>query len=363
MAIVECCNQLSKGNGLEGIPNILTKGKKIPGSVQISPPIDLDSLPYTDFTIYDRRAFLRAKDGRRYITANVELDRGCPYSCSFCSAPSLRTVYREHGNCYYRRKSPERIVRELANMCEKIRPEYVNLCSETLLARPLEELKALAELYVKDIGLPFWCQTRPETVTEEKVSVLSWMGCHHIQMGIESGNEAFRKNILNRCYTNKRVLDACKAFRKAGLRFTTNNMIGLPGETREMIFDTIQLNRSVRPYNVKVYMFSPYYGTALHDYCLKNGYLNRDLCFGRFSNGVELNGQPLTMDQYRGLHRTFPLYVTLPRKEFDRIQVAERIDTKGDQMFKELKEEYLDGFFQDEGRTLGGSEIAMETEI
>jgi radical SAM superfamily enzyme YgiQ (UPF0313 family) len=359
-AIVECCQRLSVGKGLRGIPNILTKDDVNQSIVMINSPVELDSLPYADFSIFDKRAFLRAKDGRRYITANVELDRGCPYSCSFCSAPALKAVYKEHGSCYYRRKSPERVVRELADLCEKIRPEYVNLCAETLLARPLEELEILSDLYVEKINLPFWCQTRPETVTDQKVSVLSRMGCHHIQMGVENGNEVFRSRVLNRDYSNMRVIDACESFRRAGLRFTTNNMIGLPGETRELIFETIDLNRALRPYNVKVYMFSPYRGTSLHNHCLKNGHIKDDLSYGRFSDGVELCGQPLTLAQYRGLHRTFPLYVTLPKDEYDRIREAERLDPDGDRMFMRLKVEYLEAFFQDNENDLGRDHVVDE---
>ena len=53
-----------------------------------------------------------------------------------------------------------------------------------------------------EIGLPFWIQTRPETLTDYKVKRLSEVGLHRISFGIEHGNEGFRVKYLNREWKN-----------------------------------------------------------------------------------------------------------------------------------------------------------------
>ena len=68
--------------------------------------------------------------------------------------------------------------------------------ADTFLAYNAKEFDEFCEMY-KEINLPFWMQTRPETVTEEKIKKLQKVGLHRMAFGPEHGNEEFRKKILN----------------------------------------------------------------------------------------------------------------------------------------------------------------------
>ncbi len=158
---------------------------------------------------------------------HVEIDRGCPYNCTYCEAPHLRNLFRDEGaGTYYRSKSIDRIIEEMCHLKEKYKPDYVNFNSETFLAKSISRLKEFAEEYKKHIGLPFWCQTRPETVTEEKIKILKDMNCQNTQFGIEHGNEDFRTKVLGRRYTNEQMLEAFKIVEKYKISYTVNNIIG-----------------------------------------------------------------------------------------------------------------------------------------
>ena len=228
-ALVQLCSHMCVGRDIANIPNIWLRknGQIIRNSLR--PPVNLDDLPFVDFDVFDESRLGRPMHGRVFRMLHVELDRGCPYSCTYCEAPVIRKKYKDHTNCqYYRQKSPERIIAEMKHLKEKYNPDYIDFNSESFLAKDSKSLKELARQYKKEIDLPFWCQSRPETVTEEKLAILKDMGCSDLQYGIEHGNEQFRREMLNRNVSNERMLQACLLTERSGIPYTVNNIIGFP---------------------------------------------------------------------------------------------------------------------------------------
>ena len=92
----------------------------------------------------------------------------------------------------------------------------------------------------------------------------------------ESGNDYMRKNVYGRNVARQVMVDGFKNFREAGINTTALNIIGGPYETREQIFDTIQLNRELKANDKLVSIFQPFKGTALRDLCIKGGFISKD---------------------------------------------------------------------------------------
>ena len=193
--------------------------------------------------------------------------------------------------------------------------------------------------------MPFWCQSRPETVTEEKIKILKEMNCKNLQFGIEQGNEEFRAGVLKRHYTNKQMVEAFKIVEKHGIQYTVNNIIGFPDETRELIFDTINVNRQINPTTINCYFFTPYRGTYLRQYCVEKGYLDKDADVHQLLDGAELRMGSITYHELKGLQRTFPLYSKMPESEFDKIRIAEKFDEEGNRVFQQLRKVYYERYF------------------
>lgn len=345
-AFVDLCSALAKGGDAAAIPNIWAR--KDGGVVRnpMRPLTDLDSLPYIDYDVFDPKRLYRPMQGKLFAMAHVELDRGCPYDCTYCEAPALRKLYQAQGcGTYLRRKGPERAIAEIKHLVRKYKAEYINFNAESFLAKPVEELREFARLY-REVGLPFWCQSRPETVTEEKVRILKEMGCSNLQFGIEHGNEEFRARILNRRHSNARMLEAFRIVEKAGIAYTVNNIIGFPDETRELVFDTIRFNRQINPATMNCYMFTPYHGTALHKYCVDKGYLDRKAKVHQLLDAAPLKMDSISYRELQGLQRTFSLYARFPEEMFDQIRAAERFDAEGNAMFEKLKKMYHEKYFR-----------------
>jgi len=344
-AIIELCQRISKKENYSNVKNLWVKrGSQIIKN-PLRPLTDINKLPYIDYDIWDKERLGRPMFGKIYTMIHVEMDRGCPNNCTYCGAPQLKKIFQEKGcGLYYRRKDIDRLIEEIKYLVKRYNPDYVNFNSETFLAKPLEELQEFAEKY-QEIGLPFWCQTRPETVTEEKIKILKEMNCEALQFGIEHGNEEFRKRILNRSGSNQQMLEGLKIVEKYGIPYTVNNIIGFPDETRDLIFDTVEFNRELNPRTINCYLFVPYKGTTLYQYCIQEGYLDKNAKVHNLTDSVKLNMASISYEELKGLQRTFPLYVKFPKTEWDKIKRAEKFDEEGDGIFEELSKVYREKYF------------------
>jgi radical SAM superfamily enzyme YgiQ (UPF0313 family) len=305
---------------------------------------DISALPYLDFTIYEKERFYRAMQGVVYRMLPVETSRGCPYACTYCSAARLKEIYRSRG-IYYRRKSVERIIDEVKFYKGRYDLNYVYFTSESFLSMSDEEFSRFVSLY-KDIRLPFWCQTRPETIREDRIKMLEDINCERMTVGIECGDESIRRNLLNRHVSNETILKAFDILGRSSIPVSVNNIIGLPDETRDNVFDTIRLNRLIKADAISVFVFTPFRGTRLRQYCVEKGYIPPDVYSGDNRKRSVLTMPTLSQDEIRGLLRTFPLYVKFPPEDYKTIELAERFDEKGNAAFRRLSERYKKEYFK-----------------
>ena len=346
-ALVEVCMKIRNGAEINNINNLWVK---IDGRIYkngLGTLTDINTLPYEDFNIFEEQRFFRPMQGKIYRMIPVTIDRGCPFSCSFCAAPFQRELYRDSKlRNYFRVKRLDRVMTELKFYIEKYNPDYIYFNSETFFARGEKGIKGFAKQYSKSVGLPFWCQTRVETITEEKVRMLKDMNCDRISIGLEHGNEEFRRKMLRKGFTNRQVIDAFKILEKWQIPVTVNNIIGFPDETRELVFDTIRLNRSIKADSINAYFFMPYSGTPLRQYCIEKGYLQSNAKTDSLMRRSILNMPQFPPDQIKGLVRTFPLYVKMPESYFERIRIAEKLNGEGNEAFSELREIYFNEYFK-----------------
>ena len=202
----------------------------------------------------------------------------------------------------------------------------------------------------KDIRLPFWCQTRPETLTPDRLRALERMGCRDMSLGIEHGNEQFRRTVVRREYTNQDLERYFSLLQSTPIRVSVNNIVGMPTETRELTWDTILMNRKIQHvlYSANAFHFVPYHGTPLRELALKLGYISDDTTLTSITKDTVLNMPQYTREQIKGVVRTFTLYMRYPEDEYPRIAIAEKLDDEGNKMFGELQQEFQERYFMGE---------------
>ncbi len=336
LTIAELAEKLSKKQPVNDIAGLWAKeGETIYRSKQ-GELVDVNNMCIPKFDGFAPERIYRAMAGKIYRMVPIEISRGCPYQCTYCSAPMYQKTFQKLGR-WLRYKTIDTIMKEIDYYVSEYDAEYFYMISETFLAMTPEERQEFYTRYSK-YNIPFWFNTRPETITEYDMKCLEAVGCHRISIGIESGNYQFRRTLLKRDYTNETVIKAIEIVKKTKIQVSVNNMLGFPDETREMVFDTIELNRQFHADSHSISIFQPFRGTELFNYAVKKGYWDpAKLCTDSFSVPV-LNMPTMSKEEIKGLYRTFNLYLNMDKSMWSKIRDAERQDKEGDKAFAELKE-------------------------
>lgn len=272
-AIVDVCNAIAAGKSLRSISNLWVKenGKLIKNHLR--PLINMDDVPEQNWEHFDKRHLYRAYQGKIYRNGSFEFARGCMKVCLFCVAPELRNVQKNLGS-YHRFKSPERVIKEIIEKVKKYNLNLIHFGDTNFLSgMKYEILDTFAKLYKKHVDLPFLIQSGAETINEEKMKLLKYAGCDNISIGVESGSERVRNQIIHKYVSKDRIVETFRLGRKYKIRMTANYMFGLPDETEEDILETINFNRLVNPPAIAAFYFTPFIGTELYNTSLKKGYI------------------------------------------------------------------------------------------
>jgi anaerobic magnesium-protoporphyrin IX monomethyl ester cyclase len=261
-ATLELVEALEAAGPTDRIANIWRRGGARPA---LRPPYAaLDDLPFVARDLLDEPAG----------TVHMATQRGCPFPCTYCAARIYRDLYEEVGR-YGSRRSHENVLQELRELQDRGLLGYVIFLDDTFtINRPW--VKEFCRLYGDEIGAPFCLHARVDTVNEELLELLAAAGCRQITYGVESGSERVRREIMRRPIRTQRFIDVFRWTREAGILLTANFMLGLPGETRDDLEQTLELAEALGVYDFGYFVFYPYPGTHLFRVCVENGYLPDD---------------------------------------------------------------------------------------
>ena len=348
-ALVELCRRVEQNKSFDDIKNLWIKKKD--GRIINNPTgmVNMDNNPLIDMSLFEEARFYRPMGGEVYRMFPVETHRGCPYKCAFCNSPSQVKMYKdEEGKSYLRRKSFKNIHKELMFYKNDMKAEYLYFWADTFFSWKQSEFEEFAELY-KEIKLPFWCQTRPETINEKRLSLLKEIGCARISFGLEHGNEQFRKKHLNRMMPNSVITRALNLVSSYEIPFSVNNILGFPYETRELVFDTIRLNKTFKANDRNAYPFTPFTGTPLRKVCEDLGFVNKkDIVKSIVANGSILDMPQFRRKEVNSLCKTFNMYVNFPENRWPEIKKAEADTPKGRDFFEKLKDEFINLYWEED---------------
>lgn len=244
------------------IDNIQVRGG---GRPRLRPAFEpIDDLPFAARDLLDER----------YGVVHVSTQRGCPFPCTYCGARMYDELYAEIGG-YGRRRSHENVIRELREIQSRDALSYVIFLDDTFTIDH-RWVDTFCAVYGDELGVPFSLHARVETVRPQMLHRLAAAGCRHIVYGVESGSERVRREIMKRSATNQRFVDVFRWTREAGILVTANYILGIPGETRDEMQQTLDLHHRLQPADFGYFVFYPYPGTQLFRVCRQQGYLPDD---------------------------------------------------------------------------------------
>lgn len=338
-AVIKFCRKFAEGEDFTKVPGIWFKVKGNIIRNNIDRLVDIDRTAFMDFSLYEDARFYKPMQGKLFRTVPLEFSRGCLYRCTYCVNHALERHFETAGK-WYRWKSMDRIFAEIDAYIKTYKVGFFYFVSETFLSMPRGKFDEFCRRYSK-YKIPFWFNTRSETITKDIVRNLEDIGCFRMSIGLEHGNEEFRRTMLNRRVSNEKIVEACKIVEDSKITYSINNIIGFPGETRELVFDTIMLNRKINPDTVGTYVLTPFKGTDMYDYCVKHGYISPGGMTGDPNKESVLQNNTLSRDEIKGLLRTFPLYVHFDEDMFPVIRKAEQLTEEGNRIFHELSARYV----------------------
>ncbi len=344
--LVELCDRMGRGRSYDDVTNLWVK--KPDGSIVknlITDPVDLSETMIPDIGIFEESRLYRPMAGQVYRMLPVETHRGCPFTCAFCNSPSQERFYeQETGKKFLRVKPMPKVREELLYYRDVIKAEYFYFWADTFLAWSQKQFDEFCEMYA-DIRMPFWIQTRPETLTEYRVRRLKAVGLHRVACGIEHGNEKFRRERVDRRMKNDDLVKWLRILNDVGVPYSVNNIVGFPTETYELAWDTIRLNRQVNADNHNCYSFSPFHGTPLRTLAEQMGYITPEVITRSLTRDSILDMPQFPRTQVEGFRRCFVMYVKFPEERWPEIKQAEAFTPEGDAIWERLRDEFAATFF------------------
>jgi anaerobic magnesium-protoporphyrin IX monomethyl ester cyclase len=367
-ALIELCKKIENKEDYSNVTNCWVKtigpeylkDRNVIQKNPITSPVDINKNPIIDISQFEENRLYRPMAGKIYKMIPIETIRGCPFTCKFCNSPDQMALYKGLNYNYYRKKSMDLVYKELKHFKENHKVEYNYFWADTFLGMSKQELNEFCEMY-SEINLPFWMQTRPETITIENMTALKKVGLHRISFGVEHGNEEFRKKILDRRWKNKDIIEKLKIPKKLDIQFSTNNITGFPTETKKLAFDTIELNRHIDATNTSIYSFVPFHGTPLRRMCEDLGLIKHETVTKCLTAESQLNMPQYPPNEIEEIRKCFSLYVKFPKNRWKEIERAEKNDDEGNRIYSELKQEYLEKYMPNpDADTHGGAEAFEE---
>ena len=270
-ASLELCNNLSWKKNINKIKNLWVKENKKIYKNKLRPLIkNLDELPFPD----RESRYLTDKRNRSYPAKSFITNRGCPYNCTYCFNPAFQKIYGKEW-AKTRTRSPKNIVKEIEEVKSTASLKFLQFrCS--IFPSKIDWLEEFADIYSKRINLPFYCHVHVNHLNEKVICLLVKAGCKSVNMGIECGDEEYRKKVLKRSMSNQRIVEVCSLLHKYGISILADNILGLPGQNLEMDIKTFKLNVECKIDYPLAMLLQPYPGTEIGDYCIKNNYFDKD---------------------------------------------------------------------------------------
>jgi radical SAM superfamily enzyme YgiQ (UPF0313 family) len=307
------------------------------------PTTTLDSLPFLDRELVRNHPGSVLKDFPMLV---IMASRGCPFECTYCFEPKFNQMYRGKG-AIYNRYSVRRLCAEINDARQHCPTQFVKFYDDMFFVSKTVDpwLEEFAKVYPQEVGLPFFCLTRCNVLTEAHMVLLKHAGLHSLTMSIEAGNDYIRSNVIKRHMTRKEILDAYNLCRKYEVVTFANSILGIPVRPEIMAeqgmtaldydIESLDINIQAGVTFAEFGTAYPYPGCELSEYVVKNGWFdsanfdtlhtsyNAESPLNCFSpkeklqqRNLELLGTPLVafpwLWNFGWFRRVFPTILSLP---------------------------------------------------
>lgn len=205
--------------------------------------------------------------------ATMITSRGCPFRCVFCSIHAV--MGRK-----WRARSPENVLQEIEELTSKYNIDHICFEDDNMTLNR-KRTKRICELIIErklDITWSLPNGVRADTLDENLIRKMSQSGCRHLFVAPESGSQRVVNQIIKKNMDLGQVEEVVPLLKKYGIIVDVAFVIGLIGETKEDIHESLQFAYKMKRLGcdgIAVHIAVPYYGTELYEEAKKRGYLRK----------------------------------------------------------------------------------------
>jgi radical SAM superfamily enzyme YgiQ (UPF0313 family) len=263
---------------------------------------DLDALPDP---AYHLSTYLR--DAKR---ASIELGRGCPFSCTFCST-----------NDFFRRKfrlrSPARVLKQMREISGFYGVRHFELVHDMFTVDRKRVVAFCEEMLASNEGFTWDCSARTDCVDRELLEVMARSGCRSVFFGIETGSRKMQR-VIDKDLDLEHAKEMLAIAEQLQLRTTVSLITGFPEEDWDDVRDTLRIFTDSARHSQshpQLNILAPLAGTPIHA-AHKHEMELEDLCSDMSHQGLTQNQQDLVL--IRSYPDIFPNFYLIPVKALDR---------------------------------------------
>jgi len=270
-ALLELVKAVVKGEGkISGIRGLFFRKSdgEIGYNSNRSLIANLDELPFPARHLVDLKDY--SEDSaifgvERLVSLNTS--RGCPFHCAFCSSSS-------YWNRKFRARTPTNIVDEIEFLIKKYNADGIRFREDNFTVNRKRVIAICEEIQRRNIIIPLECESRVDTINKEILIRMKEAGCRAIWFGVESGSQK-TLDFLNKGTTLSQTRKVFEWCHNLGIATGATFMLGVPGETREDVLQTLNFALEIAPdwASFQAYLGLPtsqlYYYVLEHKMCFK----------------------------------------------------------------------------------------------
>lgn len=240
-------------------------------NMDAKPIADLDSLPWPAYDLFKMDRYTNLQPATDHIDGarsfSILTSRGCPYRCTFCSQSIMPIKWRA--------RTPENVIEEWRHLVRDLGAQEIGVLDDSANIRK-DRLYRLADLLIAEglnhVPWIFVNGIRANLAEKPLMAKLKQAGLKRTAFGVETGNPEIMKTI-DKNIDHDTIRQAFKNCKEVGLETIGFFIIGLPGETRETMQDTINFAIELDPLIANFSMMTPYPGTKVYEIVKRQGRL------------------------------------------------------------------------------------------
>lgn len=261
----ELCNMIeSNGDNFSNIDGIsyldhdkliITPGREVEKN--------LDKFPMPAYDLFPAETYFKNNVIKNHLKMNVDTkrcaalmwSRGCPNKCTFCWRMMGRGV---------RYRSFDLLFQEIDYLRSNYEVDSYLFIDECINANRNKAKEFAEKLVELGYSAPWYSHARVDNIDEELAAIFKTSGCVGLNFGIESASPKMLK-VMNKKANPEQAASAVKIAQKAGIQPNCTFIIGMPGETKSTVMESISWVIKNRVQKKHFFFATPYPGCDLYN--------------------------------------------------------------------------------------------------